>query len=88
MWLRMAVSKLYPTPFDPTLGVKGQIFKFRNNKSMSIFLLKFCTQAEQQYLCNIRDFSLNAWARSPMVYLVGGTAARMNLFSEYGYVAY
>ena len=40
MWLRMAVSKLYPTPFDPTLGVtpfdptlgvKGQIFKFRNN---------------------------------------------------------
>ena len=34
MWLRMTVSKLYPTPFDPTLGVKGQIFKFRNNQAV------------------------------------------------------
>ena len=43
-------------------------------------------QAEQQYLWSIRDFSLNVWARSPRVYLVGGTEAKMNLFSEYGYI--
>ena len=28
------------------------------------------------------------WAQSPRVYLVGGTEAKMNLFSEYGYAAY
>ena len=32
--------------------------------------------------------NLNAWARSPRVYLVGGTKAKINLSSEYGYVAY
>ena len=33
----MAVSKFYPTPFGPTSGVKGQIFKFRNKAIVDIF---------------------------------------------------
>ena len=34
------------------------------------------------------DFSLNAWVRSPRVTIGGGTEAKINLFSEYGHVAY
>ena len=45
----MAVSKFYLNPFDPTLEIKGKIFKIRKNLGiLSIFLLKFCMQAEQQ----------------------------------------
>ena len=34
MWLRMAVSKLYPTPFDPTLGVKVKYLNFVITKAV------------------------------------------------------
>ena len=35
-----------------------------------------------------RDFSLKAWVRVPWVDLGGGAQAKINLFSEYGHVAY
>ena len=33
----MTVSQVLPHPPDPLGGVKGQIFKFRNNSKLSIF---------------------------------------------------
>ena len=90
MWLRMAVSKFYPNPFDPFLGDNCQTFKFRNNLGNCQYFAEILhTGRAAIFMKHIKgDFSLNAWAQSPRVYLVGGTEAKINLFSEYGYVAY
>ena len=43
------VIKILPHPLTPSVGVKGQIFKFRNNSvSRQYFLLKFRMQTEEQ----------------------------------------
>ena len=88
MWLRMAVSKLYPTPFDPTLGAKVKYLNFVITKAVVNIFAEILQEGRAAIFMIIWDFSLNAWARSPRVYLVGGTETKMNLLSEYGYVAY
>ena len=47
----MVANLTHSFDFDPTQGVKGKIFKFRNNFGRcQYFLLKFCMQAEEQYI--------------------------------------
>ena len=86
----MAVSKFYPTPFDPTLGSKVKYLNFEITTAIvNIFAESLHAGRAAIFMKQIKgDFSLNAWVRSPSVYLVGGTKAKINLFSEYGYVAY
>ena len=60
----MAVSKFYSIPFDPTLGVKGQTFKFQNSKAIvNIFAEILHTGRAAIFMKHIKgDFSLNALA--------------------------
>ena len=85
--------QIYPTPFYHTLGVNVPIFKFRNNYFFKAIVNIFAeilhagrAAIDMKHIKG--DFSLNTWVRSPRVNIGGGTEAKINLFSEYGHVAY
>ena len=73
----MAVSKIYPTPFDPTLGVKD--FNFAITKAIVNFFAEILHAGRAAIdMKHIKqDFSLKAWVRVRLVDLGGGAEAKL-----------
>ena len=78
--------KVLPHPLWPRLGVKGQIFKFRNNLDIFFFAeILHAGRAAIDMKHIKRDFSLKAWFRAPWVDLGGEAQAKIKLFQNVAY---
>ena len=86
----MAVIKsLHHLP-DPLGGVKGQIFKFRNNSVVNISTEISHADSDTKYMEDItHNFRSKAWVRSPGWTKGACGINRLNTsFLEHGHVAY
>ena len=81
----MVVSKFYPTPFDPTKGVKGQYLNIAITKAIvNIFAeILHADRAAIDMKHFKSDYSLKAWVSgASWVDLGGGAEAQIKLFQN------
>ena len=78
----MAVSKFYPTPFDPPKGSKVKYLNLAITKAIVIIFAEILhtgrATIDMKHIK--RDFSLKAWVRACWLDLGGGAEVKIKLF--------